>query len=102
MNESEFQNQLIELAHRFGWKAFHARPARFADGRVATHFSGDAGFPDLVLAHPTRGVIFAELKSKDGRTTREQVEWLETLGKHVEAHLWRPADLHNIIRRLQR
>lgn len=102
MTEAEFQQKVIDVARMYGWKVFHARPARFADGRVATHFTGDAGFPDLVLAHVKRGIVFAELKSETGRTSPEQLEWIETMRAHMEAYVWRPADWPQILRRLTR
>jgi hypothetical protein len=102
VTEAGFQKQIIDLARMSGWKVFHARPARFADGRVATHFTGDAGFPDLVMVHPRKGFIIAELKSDTGRTTPEQVAWLEASGHWVEAYLWRPKDWPMIIERLRR
>jgi len=58
---------------------------------------GDVGFPDLVLAHPKRGVIFAELKSRVGKLSEAQERWIMTIrAAGGEAYVWRPADLQLI------
>ena len=62
--------------------------------------TGAPGFPDVVMAHPERGVIFAELKTDKGKTTAAQDAWLRALGPHVECYLWRPSDLDSISTRL--
>ena len=57
-------------------------------------FPDHAGFPDLVLVKDRR-IIFAELKSRDGKPSRDQAKWLQALAAtgRVEVYLWRPADL---------
>jgi len=85
INERQFQAAIIELAKWNGWKVFHPLPAQNARGGWRTAQAGDIGFPDLVLVHPERGVIFAELK---------------TAG--AEAYVWRPRDIDYIKDRLQR
>lgn len=102
MTEAEFLEAVIELARWAGWHVYHARPAQVRPGRWVTAFTGDAGFPDLCLAHPIHGTLFAELKTDRGVTTPEQDRWLFTLRQAgAEAHLWRPRDLDDIIARLQ-
>ena len=59
INERQFQAAIIELAKWNGWKVFHPLPAQNARGAWRTAQAGDIGFPDLVLVHPERGVIFA-------------------------------------------
>jgi len=50
-----------------------------------------------VLAHPDRGIIFAELKTAVGRLTDQQTRWIATLkSAGAEAYVWRPADLPEI------
>ena len=63
VNERQFQAAVIELAKWQGWKVFHPLPAQNDRGQWRTATQGDIGFPDLVLVHPERGVIFAELKT---------------------------------------
>lgn len=102
VTEANFQQALVELAHRLGWRVQHSRTIRTHNGRWMTPISGHIGFPDLVLAHPRRGVIFAELKTARGRLAPDQLAWREALEPHIEYHLWRPADWDAIILRLQK
>ena len=100
MNEAEFQRAIIEAAKYTGWLVFHAKPAQLG-GSWATHFDGDVGFPDLVLAHSDRGLLFAELKTERGKVTPGQRSWLNVLeDSGAEAHLWRPQDWDTIVARL--
>jgi hypothetical protein len=102
LSEAEFQETVIEVARLTGWRIYHARPAQVRPGKWVTAFTGDAGFPDLLLAHDTRGVLFAELKTDRGHTSPEQEKWLFTLrAAGAEAHLWRPRDMETILDRLQ-
>ena len=100
MLEKHFQQKVITVAHYYGWLVQHTRAVN-SEGRWMTPISGDAGFVDLVLVHPTRGLIFAELKSDRGKISANQVAWIDALSGHAECHVWRPKDLHNIIHRLQ-
>ena len=100
--EAAFQSQVVQLAHTLGWLVQHTRPAKQGD-RWITPIQGDAGFPDLVLAHPLRGVIFAELKSATGLVSDAQHVWARALrDAGAEWRLWRPKDMHDIQRRLGR
>ena len=101
MVEQDLLDAILELAAYQGWMAFHPRPARYQSGRWATHYQGDRGFPDIVLAHPERGVIFAELKTVKGRATPHQAAWLYTLElAGQEAAIWTPNDWKAIVKRL--
>ena len=98
--EGAFQRQVIQLAHTFGWLVQHTRPVKQGD-RWLTPISGDVGFPDLVLVHPNRGIIFAELKSETGAVSDAQFKW----GSRIRAaggewKIWRPKDMDEIQRRL--
>lgn len=103
-SERIFQAQVMQIAASYGWRVAHFRPSQTKDGRWLTAMSGDAGYPDLTLAHPTKGVLFAELKTSRGRTSLDQELWLKFLqtGASVgtAVALWRPADLDNIARLL--
>ena len=101
MSEKDWQAQVVELAGTFGWMVQHSRPAQVGD-RWMTAITGQVGFPDLVLAHRTKGVIFAELKTDTGRMATAQTEWRDTLAGHVEWYLWRPSDIAAVMRRLSR
>ena len=83
MNEAQWQAQVVQLAQTFGWLVQHTRPAKVGDKWV-TPITGNVGFPDLVLAHPERGVLFAELKAGG-----------------AECYLWRPDDLTAVLKRLR-
>ena len=101
ISEKDWQAQVIELAGTFGWMVQHSRAAQVGD-RWMTAITGQVGFPDLVLAHRTKGVIFAELKTDTGRMAMAQTEWRDTLAGHVEWYLWRPSDIAAVMRRLSR
>lgn len=97
ISEREFQNAVVELAKWTGWMVYHPLPAQNIRGHWRTPTLGDVGFPDLVLAHPKRGVIFAELKSRVGKLSEAQERWIITIrAAGGEAYVWRPADLQLI------
>jgi hypothetical protein len=100
MNENQFQAQVIQIARMNGWRVFHPMKMQSRDGTWRTALSGDKGWPDLVLAHPTRGLIVAELKSDKGRLTQDQHAWLAALAPWAEIQVWRPTDLTTIANRL--
>lgn len=101
--EKQFAQQVVDLAKMLGWRVY----------RTWLPIHSPAGFPDLVLVRPPR-LIFAELKSSEGKTTPKQDEWLADLravaaaaevpldmgGRRtaVTVHLWRPTDFDDIAR----
>lgn len=101
-SEADFQNQIIDLAHIFGWRVAHFRPARTAHGWRTPVAADGAGFPDLVLVRGPR-LIFGEVKSQRGELRCEQVEWLAALATvastspMVQATVWRPDDFDEIV-----
>ncbi len=97
ISERVFTAHIIQLARRRGWLCAHFRPGLTQRGRWVTAMSGDVGFPDIVLARGTQ-VIFAELKTKNGKTSPAQDRWLETLrgSPYVGAVVWRPSDIADI------
>lgn len=102
MTEREFQGAVMDAARWLGWRCFHPKTVQTAQGAHLTAFTGDAGFPDLVLVHKSRGVIFAELKTDRGRLTPEQREWRDQLiTAGAEYYIWRPKDWDDIKTRLQ-
>ena len=103
MKESHFQSSVIMLAKLHGWLVMHTRAVEIRPGVWKTPLQGHAGYPDLTLAHSTRGVIFAELKSTTGRISEKQKAWHQTLkDAGMEVHIWRPEDMPNISIRLAR
>ena len=98
ISEAEFLQQIKALAYLHHWSVHHSQPSMTKTGRYIT--TGAPGFPDLVLAHEQRGLIFAELKTKKGKASDNQLSWLRTLHPHAECYLWRPSDLTFIAGRL--
>jgi len=94
MKESYFQSQVIMLAKLHGWLVMHTRAVEIRPGVWKTPLTGNAGFPDLVIAHATRGVIFAELKVEKGKLSAMQEVWLRTLSEAgMTTYVWRPKDI---------
>lgn len=99
MSEAQFQRQVIDLARHCGWRVAHFRPARRGNGGWCTPMQGNPGWPDCVFCHPARGLFLVrELKTDQGRPTPEQVAWLAALeAAGVDAKIWRPSDLDEIV-----
>jgi hypothetical protein len=93
VKEADFQKIVIKLAKHYGWLVHHPLPSMNRRGIWATHELGDHGFPDLVLAHPSGRVIFAELKSDKGKVSPLQSRWLSVLEQGATVWVWRPSDL---------
>lgn len=94
MDERALQSAVLDLARLLGWKCYHTFDSR----------RSEPGFPDLVMAHPRGGLIFAELKSETGMLTPEQDAWgLALLLTGSPLVIWRPAQWLDgtIERRLQ-
>ena len=76
------------------WLTFHAHDSR----------RSECGFPDVTLVKPGR-LVFAELKSRQGKLTDDQEVWLDVL-RHsvpdVEVYCWRPSDLNDIVQILSK
>jgi hypothetical protein len=89
--EAAFLDSVLALARLRGWRCHHQRPAMTRHG-WRSPISGDAGWPDLVMARPPR-LVLAELKTARGRLSDDQRIWLELLAgcPGVEAHVWWPA-----------
>ena len=88
MSEDALQTHVISAARTFGWRVVHFRPAR-TDKGWRTAYTGDSGFPDLVLARNGR-VLCVELKSHRGRPDENQKLWAQEMGESYR--LWRPLD----------
>ncbi len=92
VREADLQAAVISLAHSFGYRVTHFRPARTIDGGWRTALQGDEGFPDCFLAKPGRAIA-AELKSERGQLRPAQAAWLKTLAAAgIEVYVWRPTD----------
>ncbi len=88
--EDEFLKLVTDYAHFQGWLVYHVPDSR----RVTS-----AGFPDLVLARKGQ-IIFAELKTHDGRVSLAQQNWIRELdnehSNNVSVFVWRPEDFADI------
>lgn len=84
LTEKQWQAQVVEWAHRGGWRVFHVYDMTRSAG----------GFPDLVLVKPGRPVIYAELKTVNGRISPQQKAWLADLkdAEGADVYVWRPTD----------
>jgi hypothetical protein len=101
VSEAEFQKAVISLAKLHGWKVMHTQMAQIRPGKWITPNTGDQGFVDLVMTHPTRGTIFVELKTTKGIVSNKQWEWIHALeDSGEEVYVWRPKDLDKISARL--
>lgn len=84
MSEADLQTAVLELCRHHGVLVYHTHDSR----------RSQPGFPDLVIAG-SRGVLFRELKSDQGKLTADQVQWATTLGLTANWGLWRPPDLRS-------
>jgi hypothetical protein len=102
VTEAALQTTVVDLAILYGWRIYHSRPAWIRDGKMITPLQGHKGFPDLIMVRPPR-LIVAELKSDKGQLTIDQQHWLEVFaGCLAETYCWRPSDLPEIQRLLER
>lgn len=101
-SEADLQSAVIEYAHLLGYKVFHVHDSRRqVRPGVYVGDSDAAGIPDLCLARER--VIWAELKSRTGRLSAAQKEWIAVLkAAGQEVYVWRPGDWGEIERVLQR
>jgi hypothetical protein len=91
LSESQFTAQLAEVARLLHYRRYHTFTAR----------RSPRGFPDEVWVRPPR-VIFAEVKTEEGRLSDPQILWLNDLAKAgQEVYLWRPEMLDEIAAHLR-
>ena len=78
----DLQPAVRKMAKLLGWEFYHTHDSR----------KSEAGFPDVVLVR-NRRLIFAELKRQKGRTSEDQIKWLNKLSQceGVEVYVWRPS-----------
>jgi hypothetical protein len=94
---TEFQEQVLQLAHQFDWRHLHVRRTIGKNHKWVTA-TNLKGWPDLLLMRSDRGYVAAELKVPPDKATPEQAELLDFLGSlpSTEAKLWTPADWRDI------
>jgi hypothetical protein len=95
--EKDFQKQIIDLGHLYGWRIALFRPALRQSGHYSTPVGADgAGWPDLTLVKGRR-LIFAEIKAQAGVTSPDQDIWLDCLKQTGAAvFIWKPSDWDSI------
>jgi hypothetical protein len=93
MNERELQDAVVEAARQLGWLVYHTHDSRHSE----------AGLPDLILVHPTRGrVIVVELKAEGKQPTDAQWTWLRAFANAgVPAFVVRPGGLDRLLAELR-
>ena len=91
ISEKELQRTVIEMAKAHGWKVYFSWSSMHSPG----------GFPDLVMVRKDK-LVFAELKSENGRVSEIQYGWLTALDEVADCnsgltvYIWRPSDLDTI------
>lgn len=100
--EKQCQSTIVDAARLLGYRVLSIRPA-FSRNKFSTPIQGDAGYPDLTLAHPRAGVIFVELKRSPNRLEPEQVEWRQALTEAgaIWRLVWVPEQLDEFVRELR-
>lgn len=89
--EAEFQQQLIDMAHLFGWIVAHFRPALTKRGWRTPVSADGKGFPDLVLVRDR--TIYVEVKREGEKLSEDQTLWRDwLLNAGVEWYCWKPSD----------
>lgn len=92
ITEAAWQATIVAAAHATGWLVNHTRRSIGAKGKWVTATSV-TGWPDLELAHPKHGIIYAELKRENGYLTDAQAVVLDKLRQAGgRVFVWRPSD----------
>lgn len=105
--ELEYERTVIDAAKAAGWLV-HAERAAVSKGKWSTPIKGHAGFPDLVMIHPSTGrLLIVELKRKPNKASDAQMQWLRAfqvafmgydLGARFRVLLvWVPDDLDDLL-----
>lgn len=78
LTHTEWQQQIVELAHTLGWKHLHVRRS-IGKGKKWTTATNVKGWPDLWLWHQRHGFVAIEVKVHPDSATPEQVDVLISL-----------------------
>lgn len=103
--EEALLSHTLRLIKLSGACALHIRYSQGvlqgAHGPRSSDHDDASGFPDLVIVHPDRGVLWRELKREKGRMDANQRRWGELLtaaGQNWD--VWRPSDERRILAEL--
>jgi hypothetical protein len=98
--EAACQATVVKWARILGYRVLAIRPASGGrrGGGFASPIQGDAGYPDLTLAHPRAGVLFVELKRRPNNLEPAQQEWRAALEAAGATWLlwWVPEELDEL------
>ena len=102
--EKHCQQTIVDAARLLGYRVLAIRTADGGKrgGGWASPIQGDAGYPDVTLAHPVAGVVFAELKRYPNRVEPSQAAWGRALldaGAHWRL-VWVPEELDDFVQQL--
>jgi hypothetical protein len=78
VTHEEWQGQVVDALHVFGWTHLHVRRS-VGRGRKWTTTTNIVGWPDLFLWHPRHGFAAIELKVGADKPTAEQLAALASL-----------------------
>lgn len=102
ISEEAFQNDVIDIAHQYGFLVAHFRIVKVQRANGTTFYqvpvaADGKGWPDLVLVGPR--IVYAELKAMNGILSPEQKVWRDALLKAGgEWYCWKPSDYDAIHR----
>lgn len=96
ITHEEFDHLFYQVAHGFGWRAAHFRPAQTSKG-YRTPVSGDGkGFLDWLCVRDRLVVI--ELKTKKDKLRPDQEEWKAAWEAiKAEVHVFWPKDWEELV-----
>lgn len=100
--EAEFESEILAWAKKFGWWRHGERPAYDANRKYRTAIKGEAGWPDLTLAHEKAGIIiFREAKIPPRTLSPAQVICHRVLlACGCDVKVWTPNDWPEIMNTL--
>ena len=94
-SEHHFLARILALAKQHGWLSYHTHDSR----------KSAPGFPDIVVVKPPSvhhkegRLVFAELKTRTGKLTAAQHQWISILHtvQGIDCYVWRPQDWDTIV-----
>ena len=93
MLERDFERNVVDWAQRFDWLAVH-----FGGNQTGKAYYDAAGFPDLLLIHPSGPIWFRELKVGRNKLSPRQQRWYERLDNAgADVAVWRPDNWPDIV-----
>jgi len=95
LSERDWQQQIIDLAHMFGWLVAHFRAAKTAKGWRTAVAADGAGWPDLCMVRDR--VLWIENKREKGKLDQNQIDWIRWLDRAgAEVYVARPRHLDEL------